>query len=723
MKQRTNGIGLLKIVTDAVLLACAMLASTCAVPSAFSVPFEVTTLIWMCALAALLLSGWLHLPRAGIAFGAVFMLVTIAYGVYDRSMIVDGARYTWYYVLKPLSADFSFLPVPAPVGELENPAAAVTAFLVILAVVYGMFTAFALIRGKMVLLTVLMPLPLYMVSLIYTNQPPALWTAILLLIYCGGVLVGHGLRKHRSKQRSVVTAILLPLLLVLLLLLRMFSPSERYEPIPFEQRQAMLGRTVGQIRDRVLSWITYNPPNIDLSGEGNRKQDEKPVFSLYVTSPGTYLLRTHSYGHYENSTWKAASPYDGEWQSMSALGRGQSGVTDVFSIRNVFSSERIVPYGFIEDPEVEVSESFVHAQGRTAYGWTALSTVSLNAHAIDDAERAYAVFAKQQYTMPDGEEKDALKAILKDVGIAAGPNVYQTALNVAAYVRGSASYNLSPGKTPSDADFVQYFLTESHEGYCVHFASATTALLQALGVPARYTVGYSVTVPIAEVWTEVPSSAEHAWTEVYVQGVGWIPVESTAGFGNALATGRQGSGGNQQGVTARPVATPTPKPTATPRPSQSAAAATLEPKPGEQRTPRPTASATEIDPQSGETVIREDDARTVSPWWLLLLLTPALPIGWLFVGGVLRRRRKHAFLQKNAKKAILAMARYRAQLERCGLPPDPDVDAWAEEAMFSNHPMTAERKELYARITAAQKTLYRNKPLKRFIARWILVRI
>ena len=117
MKRLHGWIGIL---TDAVLITCDALAVVCAIPSAFEIPFELNTLIGVCAIGALLLSCWMHLPRAGIAFGAVFLTATVAYGVFDRKAIVDGARVLWYGVLKPLSLDFSFLPVPEPVGEVMN---------------------------------------------------------------------------------------------------------------------------------------------------------------------------------------------------------------------------------------------------------------------------------------------------------------------------------------------------------------------------------------------------------------------------------------------------------------------------------------------------------------------------------------------------------------------------------------------------------------------------
>nr|WP_269141945.1 transglutaminase-like domain-containing protein [Lientehia hominis] len=92
------------------------------------------------------------------------------------------------------------------------------------------------------------------------------------------------------------------------------------------------------------------------------------------------------------------------------------------------------------------------------------------------------------------------------------------------------TYTLTPGLTPEGKDFVQYFLTENHQGYCRHFASAAALLLRSAGVPARYVEGYAVS-PEAETdedgWVRLPDSSAHAWVEIYVSGMGWIPVETT----------------------------------------------------------------------------------------------------------------------------------------------------------------------------------------------------
>lgn len=96
------------------------------------------------------------------------------------------------------------------------------------------------------------------------------------------------------------------------------------------------------------------------------------------------------------------------------------------------------------------------------------------------------------------------------------------------------AYNTSPGELPEnvvdETSFLDYFLLEKREGYCVHFATAFVLLARAEGFPARYVQGFTIPV-VSGSETIVRSDMAHAWPEVYIDGKGWIPFEPTPGFG------------------------------------------------------------------------------------------------------------------------------------------------------------------------------------------------
>ncbi len=105
---------------------------------------------------------------------------------------------------------------------------------------------------------------------------------------------------------------------------------------------------------------------------------------------------------------------------------------------------------------------------------------------------------------------------------------------VKRYITKDTSYTLSPGRTPSDRDSVEYFLTENKKGYCIYYATAAAILLRSVGIPTRYVEGMHVKkeqleecAPDKEI--SVPDSAAHAWVEVFDDRYGFVPMEVTPG--------------------------------------------------------------------------------------------------------------------------------------------------------------------------------------------------
>jgi len=88
-------------------------------------------------------------------------------------------------------------------------------------------------------------------------------------------------------------------------------------------------------------------------------------------------------------------------------------------------------------------------------------------------------------------------------------------------------YTLSPPRLNNNR--IDEFLFETKAGFCEHYSSSFTFMLRAAGIPARVVAGYQGGEPSrnGNVW-EVRQMDAHAWTEVWLEGQGWVRVDPTA---------------------------------------------------------------------------------------------------------------------------------------------------------------------------------------------------
>ena len=88
-------------------------------------------------------------------------------------------------------------------------------------------------------------------------------------------------------------------------------------------------------------------------------------------------------------------------------------------------------------------------------------------------------------------------------------------------------YTLNPGLLP-DTGPLDYFLFTSRHGFCEHYAAAYSTLMRAAGIPARIVLGYQggELNRFSPHYT-VRQSDAHAWSEVWLQGQGWVREDPT----------------------------------------------------------------------------------------------------------------------------------------------------------------------------------------------------
>jgi len=163
---------------------------------------------------------------------------------------------------------------------------------------------------------------------------------------------------------------------------------------------------------------------------------------------------------------------------------------------------------------------------------------------------------------------------------------YEAALSLQSWLRGpdfeySLETPVEEGFDGSDAEATEQFLV-TREGYCVHFASTFALMARSVGIPTRVAIGYLPGTTTNERVDDLPvysvtADRLHAWPEVHLVGIGWVPFEPTPSIAQAQSVvapaGSAGAGAEQPEVerTQAPrdeeTAAPTPTPTVTESPS------------------------------------------------------------------------------------------------------------------------------------------------------------
>jgi transglutaminase-like putative cysteine protease len=140
---------------------------------------------------------------------------------------------------------------------------------------------------------------------------------------------------------------------------------------------------------------------------------------------------------------------------------------------------------------------------------------------------------------------------------------YDKALALQNYLRSPKNFTYDETYDPhgDGPRALQYFLLQSHRGYCQQFAGSFGVMARALGLPTRLALGWTWGSQDANGVWHVTDDDTHTWPEVYFPQVGWVPFEPTPNRGMPGAQGYTGVAAQQQGSPAAAGATtPTTKP-------------------------------------------------------------------------------------------------------------------------------------------------------------------
>lgn len=290
-------------------------------------------------------------------------------------------------------------------------------------------------------------------------------------------------------------------------------------------------------------------------GGGGNFNDALILFVIYADEDGAIYLKTESYGDYDGKGWAAAGKYpeliDGKYSATyltyDALENANNSIheikikslVDLYALPYYLSNEHNVHTVQTSDVISEGDASDVYTVSYMSGADKKLSVSKEYA----SFEKEYRNFVYNNYLGIDSETLDYMNGVIAGEGIKYNKNdVFSTVETVAEYIRGCAVYNMDYDlNLDNEKNIVIAFMEEYKEGLCRHYASAATLMFRALGIPARYTTGVLAEGKSGS-WVDVPATQAHAWVEVYIDGMGWVMVEVTAGDPNVLYGSGSSSG-------------------------------------------------------------------------------------------------------------------------------------------------------------------------------------
>ena len=626
----------------------------------------------------------------------------------------------------------------------DQAAGHMTALLFVLFLLAAFLSVSLASGGFRISLSHLATIPLFAVCITVNGTPSVLPVLGVLLFWCGVHLSGDVCRPADAAGKGMLLG-LLPCLLVLSGLLLLYNPSNyQYSErdIDLSQRFDRFGNALSKWMNRdggssegssttgETSLRSYEPPSGWRSGTDDlvltRSFDysalDEEAFRVESDAAGSLYFRGKSYGDYRGNAWEAAI----ENTHQRALGFTARAVQNSRQEERDFQLQSDVaydllylPYFSIADTENDVKFS---NDGLRNYGGgffqcyedlAAVSRLSLSGSSASD-EKQYREYAHTYYTRLPDSTRFAMADVCRSFGLTDELGTAELILAVADTVRSRGIYDIN-AEPYAGSDYALDFLTSTYRGYCIHYATAATVLYRALGIPARVCEGYLVSF-LDNSTVVVTGRDAHAWVEVYLDGVGWYPVEVTASPADSpdsQAYGTEQSPNQPEESPAEPDSESEPETPVTPEDQEEG------PAEGSETSEEEAGGGSESSPDG------KDGADASGRLPVLLLRLLLIPAGILLLAAAVYGR--YRFLRSRLQKRLsvtngrlLAVAAYRQadRLCRWGAEIPAVIRTTAEKAAFSQHEINEEEQkavlsalnrltnETYASLTTRQKLAF-----------------
>lgn len=459
--------------------------------------------------------------RCGWIVGMLAAICYVAALIWKAEAVADGFQTLLYQVTYAYSRCFEGV---LPVGE---PGADGGWLMMALAAPLTWLGVWIVCREGHAAIMVLACAPVLILCLIVVDLAPVFWllllSAALLLLMMSGYA-----RSHSAHDGSrLIWWLVLPVATVFFVLLTL-SPVESYVRSDWSanlQRVAEGNFDFSLWQKKVTSAVSAHwngdlkQVNLELVGP---KAKTGAYAMQYRSSAPIGYLRGSSLGHYEDNRWSGCALPWSLTVEQTQLIRPSAEYDTVLIETDIGEPLFYTAYAPCAAPEnaMAADDSYFENPERVR-GYA----VRFAANAAAQILPEYEAFIYDAYLQLPAALQAPLEQYLQDNGLLGA-----SAAAIADAVRAGGVYDLDTPAVPRGEDFALYFLTQSHRGYCVHFATSTVLLLRSAGIPARYVTGYAVD-PVIDTWVEVTEDDAHAWVEYYVGGVGWLPLDPTPASG------------------------------------------------------------------------------------------------------------------------------------------------------------------------------------------------
>lgn len=388
----------------------------------------------------------------------------------------------------------------------------------------------------------------------------------------------------QNDKNSRLPYIFLSVCLVLLLgYVLIFSGDDYKPPQSVDEAKAKVIETEEHIRyDKLGGPETDGLSRGDLTKTHPIVYTENSILELKMQMPQPMYLRGFAGGNFENGKWTEAAEgaYSGEytgvmewlaqqnfypWMQQERLYRMSKNYDFVgVDVTNVNGSSKYLylPYeaaltGDTLPDEVNYEKDYgAYAKGLRGQreytfkaflarmedydeakiaSWLAEVKQSPEWDEYAEPEAVYRRYVYDTYLYISDKEYDTLKAV--DAEKCLGKTIAYTLHHIRSTFDEKYAYDVEQKAAPKGTDELQYFLSKSYAGDDMHFATAATLMFRAAGIPARYAEGYYLSPKEMKLYTEmsdvsynVLDSNAHAWVEIYIDEIGWFPVEVIPGF-------------------------------------------------------------------------------------------------------------------------------------------------------------------------------------------------